>query len=165
MEFLGRSDQQVKVRGFRIELGEIENQLLKYGEIREVVVVAGENKGGDKYLVAYVVSDSEIALPQLREYLLKVLPDYMIPSYFVRIDDVPLTATGKIDRKALPKPEVKTIKKYIAPRNKREALLVEIWSRVLGIEKETIGIDDNFFELGGAFIEDRWLDRTDTSSL
>ncbi|MGD2087372.1 MAG: non-ribosomal peptide synthase/polyketide synthase [Candidatus Aminicenantes bacterium] len=154
VEFLGRIDRQIKVRGFRIELGEIENQLLKHSKIRKAVVLVGEDKVGDRYLCAYIVpalasSGETFDVTGLRNDLVKFLPDYMIPSYFVGIDEVPLTPSGKIDRKALPKPQVKTIKKYIAPRDKREALLVEIWSQVLGIEKETIGIDDNFFELGG----------------
>ncbi|HLP46705.1 MAG TPA: amino acid adenylation domain-containing protein, partial [Candidatus Kapabacteria bacterium] len=156
IEFLGRIDHQVKLRGFRVELGEIENRLLKYPGIKGSLVLDREEKNGDKYLCAYIVSIHENIIPGLREYLAKELPGYMIPSYFVQLEKFPLTPNGKIDRKALPKPELKSGDSYIAPRDEIEKKLVEIWSNVLGrdelhaVQLETsIGIDDNFFQLGG----------------
>jgi tyrocidine synthetase-3 len=149
IEFLGRIDNQVKIRGFRIEPGEIESTLLGYGGIKETVVLTREDSKKDKYLCAYIVPDKEISLPGMRDYLSKNLPSYMVPSYFAVLKKMPLTLNGKIDRKALPEPEIALTKKYFAPRNKKEERLVEIWSEVLGIEKERISIDDDFFQLGG----------------
>jgi len=156
IEFLGRIDQQVKIRGFRIELGEIENQLLAHPAIKETIVTASADETGDKYLCAYIVLNEKkekLAPPGLREYLSARLPDYMIPSYFVSIDKIPLTPNGKIDRKALPQPDLLKGQEYTAPRNKIEEKLVEIWSEVLFGSSEIIGsplgIDDNFFALGG----------------
>jgi len=148
IEFLGRIDHQVKIRGFRIELGEIENQLSKYNEIKESVVLAKEKQDGDKHLCAYIVAKpGGIDIDKLREYLSVRLPDYMIPSYFVRLEKVPLNSNGKIDRKALPEPETKSQKIYVPPKDPVEKKLAEIWSEVLGLPK--IGVHDNFFELGG----------------
>jgi tyrocidine synthetase-3 len=149
IEFLGRKDQQVKVRGFRVELAEIEIQLLNHNKIAEALVTAKEDKNGDKYLCAYIVSDDEIPGPELREYLSGYLPDYMIPSYFMHIDKIPITPNGKVDRRELPEPEFKSGSEYTAPRNIVEKKFVEIWSDILGIEKELIGIDRHFFEMGG----------------
>jgi tyrocidine synthetase-3 len=149
IEFLGRKDQQVKIRGFRVELAEIEIQLVNHDKIEEALVTAKEDKNGDKYLCAYVVSDDEIPGPELREYLSGYLPDYMIPSYFVHIDKIPVTPNGKVDRRVLPEPEFKSEREYIAPGDNVEKKFVEIWSDILGIEKEIIGIDRHFFELGG----------------
>jgi tyrocidine synthetase-3 len=149
IEFLGRIDHQVKIRGFRVELGEIENRLLNYPGIKGVVVLMLEEEIGDKYICAYVVSNREYRISELREYLSMELPDYMIPSYFVRLEKIPLTPSGKVDRRALPRPEIKAGDNYEAPQDRIEKKLVEIWSGVLGIEKEKIGIDDNFFHLGG----------------
>jgi amino acid adenylation domain-containing protein len=150
LEFLGRIDSQVKIRGFRVELGEIESQLLTYSEIKEAVVIAGEeNRGIERYLCGYFVADRHIPPGGLREYLSIVLPDYMVPSYFVQVEKIPITPNGKIDRKALPAPEIKKSDNYEAPRNRIEKKLVDIWSGVLGTEKEKIGINDDFFHLGG----------------
>ena len=151
IEFLGRIDYQVKIRGFRIEPGEIENRLLKHGEIKDALVLAKEDITGDKYLAAYFISDRELPDAKLREHLLKDLPDYMIPSYFVRLEKIPLTPTGKVDRGALPAPKIKEIVAYVAPRDQIEMKLAEIWAGILGINiaLNRIGIDDNFFELGG----------------
>jgi len=149
IEFLGRMDSQVKIRGFRIELGEIESRLSKHPGIKEAVVLAQEQEKGDKYICAYFVSVREYTISGLREYLHKELPGYMIPAYFVRLEKFPLTPSGKIDRKALPAPGIKSKEGYVAPRNGLEEKLVEIWAGVLGIEKEKIGINDNFFHLGG----------------
>ncbi|MGE5342506.1 MAG: amino acid adenylation domain-containing protein [Candidatus Omnitrophota bacterium] len=148
IEFLGRIDQQVKIRGFRIELEEIENRLLSHENVKEAVVVVKEDRG-DKYLAAFIVSDMELSIPELRAYLLKNLPDYMVPSYFMRLNALPLTVTGKIDRKSLPVLEMKGNQRYIAPGNAIEEKLAELWSEILGRKKELIGIGDNFFELGG----------------
>ncbi|HLP58355.1 MAG TPA: amino acid adenylation domain-containing protein [Candidatus Deferrimicrobium sp.] len=149
IEFLGRIDFQVKVRGNRIELGEIETLLLKHEKIKDAVVTAIAGPNGDTYLCTYVVSETGIAASGLREYLEKYLPGYMIPSYFVWLDRIPLTSNGKVDRNALPAPVITTGQNYIAPRDGVEEKLVEIWSEVLGIEKSVIGIDSNFFDLGG----------------
>ena len=149
IEFLGRIDHQVKIRGFRIELGEIEIQLLKHGFIKEAVVVAREDKSGSKNLCAYIVSEGELTVGEMREYLSRELPEYMIPSYFIQLDKMPLNANGKVDRKALPQPDgsIKTGKEYEAPRNRLEEELVTIWKDLLQVDG--IGINDNFFELGG----------------
>jgi amino acid adenylation domain-containing protein len=149
IEFSGRIDQQVKVRGFRVELGEIEDCLLKWDEIKEAVVIAVPDEKGDKSLCAYIVSESDIPVSRLRDYLSNQLPGYMIPSYFTWLEKIPLNPNGKIDRKALPAPEARVTEAYAAPRNEVEEKLAEIWSSVLGVKKETIGIDSNFFELGG----------------
>ncbi|MGD2093214.1 MAG: amino acid adenylation domain-containing protein, partial [Candidatus Aminicenantes bacterium] len=153
IEFLGRIDHQVKIRGYRIELEEIENQLLKHDDIKEAVVLANEDESGDKYLCAYIVRISAVSdvlsVSELKEYLTGKLPSYMIPPYFIHLKAIPLTPSGKIDRKALPSHRVKLGLERIGPENEIERSLVEIWSEVLGIEKDTIGIDDNFFELGG----------------
>ncbi len=161
--FLGRIDQQVKIRGFRIEPGEIEKQLLAHESIKEAVVTAREDKHGELFLCAYIVAGSKqpaawnegamresSTTAKWHEYLSKTLPDYMIPSYFVTVERLPLTANGKIDIKALPEPEIgETGRQYIAPRNEIETKLVNIWRQVLTIAGTAVGIDDNFFELGG----------------
>mgnify|MGYP005834128821 CR=1 FL=1 len=149
IEFLGRIDHQVKIRGFRIELGEIEAQLLANEAVKEAVVIDREDKDGSKYLCAYIISDEKVAVAALRDYLSRSLPDYMIPSYFVQIDRIPLTTNGKVDRKALPAPDgrINTGTEYVAPRNQVESRLAELWSEILGLEQ--VGIRDNFFELGG----------------
>ena len=151
IEYLGRIDHQVKIRGFRVELGEIENLLIKHNQVKNAVVIIKADVTGDKNLVAYFVSDIELPDTELREYLRKELPDYMVPSYFSRLEKIPLTSSGKVDRKALPQPELKSAETYTAPRNKIEMKLVEIWGNVLGkdISINPIGIDDNFFRLGG----------------
>ncbi|MBU3179526.1 AMP-binding protein, partial [Clostridium estertheticum] len=149
IEFIGRIDNQVKIRGFRVELEEIKNVLLSHLLIKETVVTVADNNDGDKYLCAYVVMDKEMNVGDLRQYLQTRLVDYMIPSYFVQLEKIPLTPNGKIDINALPKHDesIVTGAKYEAPRNEVEEKLVAIWSKVLGIEK--VGINDNFFELGG----------------
>jgi amino acid adenylation domain-containing protein len=150
IEFLGRIDYQVKLRGFRIELGEIESQLLKYEGIKEAVVtaVAGASEG-EKYLCAYIVPGIKLDESDLRDTLLRTLPEYMIPTFFIQLEQMPLTPNGKIDRKALPKPEAGAAKEYIAPRDLIEEKMVDIWSQVLKIEKERLGINANFFDSGG----------------
>ncbi|MCU0288829.1 MAG: amino acid adenylation domain-containing protein, partial [Acidobacteria bacterium] len=151
IEFLGRIDQQVKIRGFRIELGEIENRLVKHGQIKEAAVLIKIDTTGDKYLAAYFVSGQEISTSELKKYLSKDLPDYMIPLSFTRLEKIPLTPSGKVNRRALPEPGLKTQSTYMSPRDEMEKKLVEIWSEILGknLLGHRIGIDDNFFQLGG----------------
>jgi len=151
IDFLGRIDQQVKIRGYRIEPGEIETQLLtRCKSITEAVVIA-EDCGAEKYLCAYVVMAKNRALDvvEIKQVLSANLPDYMIPSYFVQMDKIPLTKNGKIDRKALPEPGIQAGRNYTAPRSAIEKELVETWSDLLGVEKDFIGIDTDFFDLGG----------------
>ncbi|MCK5055448.1 MAG: amino acid adenylation domain-containing protein, partial [Candidatus Aminicenantes bacterium] len=160
IEFVGRRDSQVKLRGFRIELGEIESHLLRHPDISEAVVAVREfpavtaepGSRGDQYLCAYIVAKDRkksFDITALKAFLLEELPDYMIPTFFVTLERLPLTQSGKIDRKVLPDPEIGVKERYVAPRNHVEEKLVEIWQSVLGVEKEKIGIDSDFFELGG----------------
>jgi amino acid adenylation domain-containing protein len=148
IDFLGRIDHQVKIRGFRIELGEIESVLLKHENIKESVVLAREEKG-DKYLCAYIVSKEELNHEKLRASMSAQLPDYMLPSYFIELDSLPLNSNGKVNRKALPAPEIKAGDDYVAPTNEIEEKLVEIWSNILNIDKEDISVNANFFSIGG----------------
>ncbi|MCP5048164.1 MAG: amino acid adenylation domain-containing protein, partial [bacterium] len=149
IRFLGRMDHQVKIRGFRVEPGEIENRLLNYSPVKEAVVIARKGRSGDNYLCAYFTSGDELAVSQLRDYLAKDLPDYMVPSYFERIDEVPLTPNGKVDRKALPEPELQVGGLFIAASCPVELKLTELWAGVLGIKGDQISTDTNFFHLGG----------------
>ncbi|TDB41650.1 AMP-binding protein, partial [Photorhabdus luminescens] len=149
LEFLGRNDQQVKIRGFRIEPGEIEARLAEYPAVREVAVLA-LGDGQDKRLVAYVVADAnEGLINSLREHLRSQLPDYMVPSAFVRLDAFPLTPNGKLDRRALPAPDSDAVARqvYAAPEGETEIALAAIWCELLGIEQ--ISRHDSFFALGG----------------
>ncbi len=152
MEFLGRIDHQVKVRGFRIELGEIEAVLTNFPKIRDAAVLAREDNPGDQRLVAYYVSEDGEAtdINELRTHLKQQVPDYMVPSVFMHLESMPLSPTGKIDRKALPVPEISRdvlANEFIAPRNADEEKLAQIVCELLGLEK--VGINDNFFDLGG----------------
>lgn len=149
IEFLGRIDHQVKIRGFRIEIGEIETKLLQHEKVKEAVVVAKKDSMQESYLCAYLILQDDMTMYEIRTYLAAQFPEYMIPSYIMKVNEFPLTSNGKIDRRKLPEPEnnLSTGKKYIAPRNKREENLAEIWKELLGVKK--IGIADNFFELGG----------------
>jgi len=150
IEYLGRMDFQVKIRGFRIELGEIENQLLKKPGIKEAVVIARPDRHGDQYLCAYITgTDTTADVEELRQYLAAFMPDYMIPSYFVEIEAIPLTPNGKVDRKSLPEPQVSKGENYTAPRTRTENKLAEIWAETLDIAPQDIGIDNGFFQLGG----------------
>ncbi|WP_349335616.1 amino acid adenylation domain-containing protein [Delftia sp. DS1230] len=146
LEYLGRADQQVKIRGFRIELGEVQSQLLAQAEVREAVVLAREGAGGAR-LVAYVSLNSPAEDGWLKDRLGQVLPDYMVPSAIVVLDALPLTANGKVDRKALPEPEMASAQEYEAPQGELEETLAQIWAEVLGVER--VGRQDGFFELGG----------------
>ena len=136
----------MKIRGFRIELGEIESALNAHVSIKEAVVIVREDQPGDKRLVAYVVGDGNVG--EWRDYLKAELPSHMVPSGFVMMEAIPLTANGKVDRKALPVPEERKIEsECVATRNGNEETLATIWKQVLGIKK--VGIHDNFFEIGG----------------
>ncbi len=149
IEFLGRLDRQVKIRGFRIEPGEIEKQLLGYGPVKAAVVVDEDDREGNKFLCAYVVLEHELVVSDIKNYLSKVLPQYMIPSYFVQLDSIPLSANGKVDRKGLPAPYACPAdgQGYAEPENDMEKSLADIWGRALKADK--IGVRDNFFQLGG----------------
>ena len=148
IEFLGRMDTQVKIRGIRIEPGEIENHLIKHEKVKDALVMAKENE--ETYLCAYIVAEEELNSTELRQYLLENFPGYMVPQYIVRLDKIPLTPRGKVDRDALPEPwQNQPIKKYQSPKNEIETQLIKIWSKVLARPIEEIGIHDNFFELGG----------------
>ncbi|WP_202704450.1 non-ribosomal peptide synthetase, partial [Flavobacterium sp. UGB4466] len=149
IEFIGRKDDQVKIRGHRIELGEIEHALVKHEAVNQAVVVARENESAEKELVAYIVSNIEQNASDLRVYLKQSLPEYMLPAYFVQLEAIPLTANGKIDKKALPNPEGAGLSSgvaYVAPRNELEERLVKICEEVL--RREKIGVLDDFFGLG-----------------
>ncbi|RKH57017.1 non-ribosomal peptide synthetase, partial [Corallococcus llansteffanensis] len=150
LEFLGRADDQVKLRGFRIELGEVEAVLTRHAEVREAVVMAREDGPTGRRLVAYVVPTAEApASSALRTFLLEQLPDYMVPAAFVVLEALPLTSSGKVDRRALPAPreDVAAAPDAAAPRSAVEELLVSTWSRLLGVAH--VGLHDDFFELGG----------------
>ncbi|MBL3550485.1 non-ribosomal peptide synthase/polyketide synthase, partial [Chryseobacterium sp. KMC2] len=149
LEYVGRNDFQVKIRGYRIELGEIENILLDYPGIRQVAVLAKENKAGLKYLAGYYVSDSQIDSNLLSEHLSASLPEYMVPSAFVHLTALPLTINGKLDRKQLPEPEFTGSKNYVAPETELQTKLCYIYGEVLGLDAESISIHDDFFRLGG----------------
>ncbi|HVG08475.1 MAG TPA: non-ribosomal peptide synthase/polyketide synthase [Thermoanaerobaculia bacterium] len=151
VEYLGRIDHQVKIRGFRIELGEIETALTLQPEIREAVVLAREDKPGDKRLVAYLVAERELPAGELRERLKAKLPEYMVPAAFVTLPALPLTSNGKVDRKALPAPEAASLaqkRERVAPRTGLELSLADLWQTALSSSWE-VGIEDDFFELGG----------------
>ncbi|MBC7574446.1 MAG: amino acid adenylation domain-containing protein, partial [Herminiimonas sp.] len=146
IEYLGRIDNQVKIRGLRIELGEIESALAAQEGIRDVLVLAREDVPGQQHLVAYLVG--AVNAEQLRGVLLQSLPEYMVPAHFVQLDAFPLTSNGKVDRKALPAPDMAAnAAAYVAPRTAEEITTAAIWADVLQLEQ--VGVHDNFFELGG----------------
>jgi acyl-CoA synthetase (AMP-forming)/AMP-acid ligase II/acyl carrier protein len=150
IDFLGRLDHQVKLRGYRIELGEIETALSRYPGVREAVVMVREDVPGDKRLVAYLATDQQaLSVTAVREFLTGKLPNYMLPAAVVRVEAMPLTPNGKVDRRALPAPDLghgPREKEYVAPRTEEEKTLAGIWAEVLRLER--VGIDDNLFELG-----------------
>ncbi|HWR40730.1 MAG TPA: amino acid adenylation domain-containing protein [Patescibacteria group bacterium] len=148
MEFLGRIDQQVKIRGYRVELGEIEQQLVQHPDIREAVVLDRTDSQGT-HLCAYLVSDRQDVSEEIQGFLAKSLPDYMIPAFFVPVDQIPLTTNGKVDKQVL-RELTKNLSSqviYEAPRNETEEKLAAIWQELLGVER--VGIRDDFFRLGG----------------
>ena len=151
IEYLGRIDNQVKIRGFRIELGEVEAALSQHSDVQASCVIPREDTPGDKRLVAYLVANQECTptISELRQFLKAKLPEYMIPNAFVMLESLPLTPSGKVDRRTLPVPDLHSeiTDKYVAPRTPIEELLAQIWAQVLKVE--AVGIYDNFFELGG----------------
>jgi len=150
IEYVGRGDDQVKIRGYRIELGEIETQLRRHPTVNEAVVMAREDRPGEKRLVAYVTAaDGGVSADMLRTHLKGALPDYMVPAAVVVLERLPLTANGKVDRKALPEPDVEALERqpYRAPEGPMEEELARIWQELLEVER--VGRDDNFFDLGG----------------
>ena len=151
IEYLGRIDHQVKLRGFRIELGEIESVLSHHEQVQQCVVMMREDMSGGQRLVAYVVSDDDDDVDRdiLKAYLSEHLPDYMVPTVMVPLDVLPLTANGKVDRRALPIPddELSRTGEFVAPETELQTLLATIWQNILGLDQ--VGIQDNFFELGG----------------
>ncbi|MGY2372553.1 amino acid adenylation domain-containing protein [Pseudomonas sp. SDO5201_S390] len=149
LQYLGRNDQQVKIRGFRIELGEIETRLSEHPQVKDAVVLAREDEPGHKRLVAYFTERDAVEIEVLRDHLHAQLPDYMVPAAYVRLDSLPLTNNGKVDRKALPAPDQDAIlsRGYEAPQGEVEITLAQIWADVLKVER--VGRHDNFFELGG----------------
>ena len=151
IEYLGRMDDQVKIRGYRIELGEIESALRNIEGIENVAVIVNEESSGDKAISGYLVSRNEVNIGDVKTALRKELPEYMVPGHLMQIERIPVTDNGKLDKKALPKIEVKEQQEYIGPRNEQEEKLVEIVKDVLGIS--VLGVRDNFFELGGDSIK------------
>jgi amino acid adenylation domain-containing protein len=150
IEFLGRIDSQVKLRGFRIELGEIEHCLRRLEEVKDAVAAIRTLDDGQRHLCAYLVprNGNLLDMNGVRDHLERLLPYYSIPSFFTEIQSIPLTATGKVNRRALPKPEMDQTE-YIPPADELETNLVKIWAAVLGLEEGQIGVTANFFQLGG----------------
>jgi amino acid adenylation domain-containing protein len=159
IEFLGRIDHQVKIRGYRVEPGEVESLVKAHDQVKQTIVLVHKDGGGEPYLTAYIVpaepgagEDGGFVLSELKRYLSRQLPDYMIPAHFEVLEHMPLTPSGKVDRKQLPAPGISKgpgEDAYTAPSNQLEEQLVRIWSEVLKIDGESIGIDMNFFDLGG----------------
>lgn len=148
IEYQGRVDHQVKIRGFRIELGEIEAVLLRYEGIHECVVVDRPDAAGGKYLVAYFVAEGEVSMGALKAFLREALPEYMVPTRFMRLEVLPLTPNGKVDRDGLPEADtVASENTYVAPVGALEETLCQVWQEVLAVER--VGVNDNFFDLGG----------------
>lgn len=151
IEYIGRIDQQVKVRGYRIELSEIEVQLAQLSEVQDAAVTAVKDKGGNTAIAAYVTPETA-DIEALKSALKETLPDYMIPAFWVTLDELPVTANGKVDRKALPEPDIEAGSgEYKAPTTDMEELLAGIWQDVLGMSE--VGVTDNFFSLGGDSIK------------
>ncbi|SFM53904.1 non-ribosomal peptide synthetase [Marinobacter zhejiangensis] len=151
LEYIGRNDFQVKLRGLRIELGEIESVILRYPGITQCSVLAREDRKNDQRLVAYLVAQSEMTdwLPALKDHIARNLPEYMVPQHFLQLATLPLTSSGKTDRKALPQPDIESIAEsdYSPPETTLESELCALWSDVLGVHK--LSVDANFFDLGG----------------
>ena len=149
IEFLGRKDHQVKIRGYRMELGEIEAQIRSHELVKETLVTDIEESAGQKALCAYIVAEGTLTAADIRQHLLSHLPDYMIPTYYAFLEQMPLTTNGKIDRSKLPAPSKQewTATNYVPPANETEMKLADMWQELLGIA--SVGVCDNFFELGG----------------
>jgi acyl carrier protein len=155
IDFLGRIDQQIKIRGFRIELPEIEARLLDNKHIKEAVVIAEENEKNNKSLCAYVVTNKELDVTELKEYLSQWLPDYMVPSYYKCLDRIPLSPNGKLDRKALASSgsRLGVGVQHVAPGTPTEVRVAGIWREILNLKDIKVGIHDNFFDLGGTSMD------------
>jgi len=152
IEFMGRNDNQVKIRGYRVELQQIESAILRFAKVKEAFVMDRDDKYGVKYLCAYITSEEKLDISSLREYLQEELPSYMVPSYLIELDQIPMTLNGfKVEKSELPDPHECGIadENYIAPENDAQRKLVIIWHEVLEIEEDRIGIRSNFFDLGG----------------
>ncbi|MBZ9609063.1 amino acid adenylation domain-containing protein [Clostridium estertheticum] len=159
IEFIGRCDDQVKIRGFRIELKEIEKQLLNYDDVRDAIVLAKNNTKEEKYLCAYIVTNATINIKDVKKHLGEILPQYMIPSIFIFLEEFPLNANGKIDKKLLPDVSTDSIItdiEYTACSCKLEREICSVWEQVLGLYN--IGINHDFFEIGGTSIEATYLE-------
>ncbi|ORX80511.1 acetyl-CoA synthetase-like protein [Anaeromyces robustus] len=151
IEYLGRTDFQVKINGQRIELGEIEGAVNEIDQIKQNVVIDKINKNGNKYLICYYISKKNINIKNIQEYLKKKLPQYMIPNYFKRIEKFELTNNDKLDRKTLPEPDINDLIKeeYVSPETEIEKIVCGIYSRLFNLNEKEIGRNNNFFELGG----------------
>ncbi len=152
LEFLGRTDGQVKVRGFRIETGEVENALNDLASVKDRVVVVMDNGTGEKQLVCHVVpsdprTEHQVLIEAVRKHLRNALPDHMVPTAFSVLERLPLTANGKVDKRALPRPQLTKDRAFVAPRNQTESELAALWRDVLGVDQ--VSVHDNFFDLGG----------------
>jgi len=153
IEYVGRADQQVKIRGYRIELGEIEKYLLSHESLKDAVVIDLEDKNNGKYLCAYIIKKVEVTTHELKDYLLRYLPDYMVPVYFIKLDEIPLTRNGKVNRELLPKPENDNIEneEYVEHRNEKEKNLINAICDVLNVVR--VSVKQNFYHLGGDSIK------------
>lgn len=152
ISYAGRNDFQIKIRGFRVELSEIEAVLVQCNGVHEAVVKAFEINNGDKALVAYLVTENETGIDEVRQYLKTRLPDYMMPATFEILVSIPLTPNGKIDRQALMMPEIHDLgskKEFAAPNSKTEEIIAQIWADTLSLPVEKISVNDDFFEIGG----------------
>ena len=149
LDFIGRRDFQIKLRGYRIELEEIENRLRRQDGVKAAVVTLYEDATGDRQLAGYLVTDEDLDIQDLRKRLSVDLPDYMVPSIMMKIDRIPMTSSGKVNRNGLPEPKFESHDTYCPPGNDIERKLADVWSEVLGIDSDTIGIDADFFEYGG----------------
>lgn len=148
IEFKGRKDQQVKIRGHRIELGEIESVLIRHEAVENAAVIDYKDENGKVFLCAYIVSNSTFTCDVLSDWAATYLPDYMVPRQYVKVEEIPLTSNGKVNKKILPKPQIKQSEtNYMAPGNDIEMELVRLWQEVLNLDK--VGINDDFFDLGG----------------
>eukprot|EP00833_Pecoramyces_ruminatium_P016165 jgi/Orpsp1_1/1190197/evm.model.d7180000077366.1 len=154
IEYLGRIDFQVKINGQRLELGEIESKVLEMPEIKQCVVIDRKKENGEKYLVCYYISsndENKLYNKDIRKYLNEKLPRYMVPNYYIRIKEIPLSSTGKLNRRGLPEPSKEDLitEVYVAPETRIEKTICEIYSDIYNIELNEIGRNHDFYELGG----------------